>query len=57
MNDEELLELLCNNFKENGNLELEWTKDPNKSNEAWMITNEEGVFIVAVYSAKVELTS
>lgn len=55
MNKDEMLKMLLDNLAENGNLDFEWTTKPDDKNEAWILTTEEGIFILTIQDGKIEV--
>jgi len=55
MDKDELLKMLLDNLEENGNLEFKWTTKPEDDYEAWILTSEEGIFILTIQDAKIEV--
>ena len=55
MKKDELLKMLLDDLAESGNLDFEWTTKPDDENEAWILTSEEGIFILTIQDAKIEV--
>ena len=55
MQKDEMLTMLLDNLVENGNLVFEWGFQPDGDYKAYIITKEEGVFILTIQDAKIEV--
>ena len=55
MNKDEMLKMLLDNLAENGNLDFKWDFQPDNDYSAYIITSGEGVFILTIQDAKIEV--